>query len=160
MNKQLISHFTKFLLFLLIIFTLVPMIIALPTLAHEAAFEIYPEINYLHYPILILSELALLMFMIGCGIIIKLLFLFDKKETFTNNFTRFISYLIILCGLASVTLVIIYSLLANVGGPGPALSIVIIGALLCIIVLMSALYLIRHIIKEAIEMREERELTI
>ena len=100
------------------------------------------------------------MFIIGCSVIISLMFLFDASKTFTTNFTKRITYLIVLSGLVSFNFFVIYFLLTREGGPGPGLAILIIGVLMCIDVLMAVLYLIRHTINESIEMREERKLTI
>lgn len=159
MSTKLISHTVKALLGVLIVFVLLVMFYVLPLSAWQLSIH-WSEIAFITIPVLLLAESMMAIFLAGLIIIIYLLWLFDKKQTFTTKFTQKIKILVALSVIVIVELIAIFLILASVGGPGPGESVLIVGAVLCIAILAAVLHLIAHIINEAILIREDNELTI
>lgn len=159
MKTRWISDTVKALLLLLIVFSIFIMIYPLPIITQEMVRD-WQEIAYLHIPMLLISESMLAMFVIGLITIWYLLYLFDHDRTFTYAFTSKIGWIIALCIIVNIEIILAFILLWLEGGPGPGVSLLLVSLFLCISILGAVLYLVSHIIKLAIEMREETALTI
>ncbi|MBE0451805.1 MAG: DUF2975 domain-containing protein [Clostridia bacterium] len=122
-------------------------IIILPILAEEMVI-MYPELDYAKLPILISTELLLVLLLTGVGIIMYLLVMFDHDDTFSFKFVKGLEILVGMCSIASVGIILIIVYMSSFGGPGPFLSIVMIGTIIVIWIVAAVTLLIRAIIKK------------
>jgi hypothetical protein len=122
-------------------------IIILPILAEEMVI-MYPELDYAKLPILISTELLLVLLLTGVGIIMYLLVMFDHDDTFSLKFVKGLEILVGMCSIASVGIILIIVYMSSFGGPGPLLSLVMIGTIIVIWIVAAVTLLIRAIIKK------------
>lgn len=126
--------------------------------------EIVDSSHHLNVKIIfMIAETLLALLAVGIVIIIDLLNMFNKNDTYTANFTSKLRSLSILCGIASVILVavafnvflirdsIVYSF-------GIISGILVILAIVMIVGVVIAL--VRTIVMDAIEYKEENDLTV
>lgn len=159
MKTKVISDAVKGIIGVFILIIIVLAFVLMPIQAESVARN-WPELEYLKLPILFITQGLLLLFVAGLMQIIRLLQLFDKGRTFTPAFPQGVKGLVTLCVSAEVLLMIVHVLLAREGGPGPGLLILFVSLYFCIAILGSVLYLIAHIVTQAIQLRNESELTI
>ncbi len=131
----------------------------LPLLANDMLY-IYPELEYAKQPILIMCELLLGLLLAGIGIIMYLLLLFDRGNTFSLKFTYGLEILVALCILASIGTIFLFYYMSTFGGPGPLLSLTMIGAIFVIWIVASVIMLVRSIVKKAIVYKDDYDLTV
>ena len=159
MKVDIASNILKILLVLFVLGVIFLGIYILPTMAEEMV-DIYPELENAKLPILITIEGLLGLLLIGIGIIIYLLLLFDGGKTFTLPFIRGHEILVGMCIVASVVLIFLYKYLQSFGGPGPLLALVMIGMIFVIWILASVIMLIRSIVKKAMVYKDDYDLTV
>lgn len=131
----------------------------LPIMAEEMV-DIYPELEYAKLPILIVCELLLVMLLIGLGIIMYLLVVFDHGNTFTLKFTKGLEILIGMCIIASIGVILLLYYFGTFGGPGPLLSLIMIAVIFLIWIVAAVMMLIRSIVKKAIVYKDDYDLTV
>lgn len=158
MSKKLISRTLKILLSFLMLISIFITTYVLPRVAEDTA-KTWEEIEYLKVPMLVVGQLLMVLFILGLGIIIYLLFLFDRKETFSKQFARGVNWLSAMCVMAVFMIAVAIGLLVSVGGPGPG-GIWLFCAGIVILILGLVLYLISTIINDAIYYKEEIDLTV
>lgn len=159
MKVDIASNILKILLVLFVIGVIFLGIYILPTMADEMV-DIYPELEKAKLPILITVEGLLGLLLIGIGIIIYLLLLFDGGKTFTLSFIRGHEILAGMCIVASSVLIFLFKYLQGFGGPGPLLALVMIGMICVIWILASVIMLIRSIVKKAMVYKDDYDLTV
>lgn len=153
------SNALKFLLVLFSIGVLIFGIYVLPTLAGEMAY-IYPEVAYVKLPILIGCELLLGLLLIGVGIIMYLLILFDRGNTFSLRFVRGLEILVGMCVIASIGIIALLMYMNTFGGPGPMPAIIMAGCVVVIWIVAAVIMLIRSIVKKAMVYKDDYDLTV
>jgi hypothetical protein len=131
-------------------------IIILPILAEEMVI-MYPELDYAKLPILISTELLLVLLLTGVGIIMYLLVMFDHDDTFSLKFVKGLEILVGMCSIASVGIILIIVYMSSFGGPGPLLSLVMIGTIIVIWIVAAVTLLIRAIIKKPSFIKTSKE---
>jgi len=131
----------------------------LPIIAEEMA-TIHPELDYAKLPILITTEILLALLLTGTGIIMYLLVMFDHGSTFSLKFTKGLEILVGMCFLASVGIILTIIYMRSFGGPGPLLSLIMIGITLVIWIVATVIMLIRAIVKKAITYKDDYDLTV
>ena len=132
----------------------------LPIMAEEMVLYVYPELEYAKLPILVTCELLLVLLLIGIGIIMYLLIVFDLGNTFSLRFTRGLEILFGMCIVASIGIIILFKYLTTFGGPGPLLSLIMIGITFVIWIVAAVIILIRAIVKKAIVYKDDYDLTV
>ena len=132
----------------------------LPIMAEEMVLYVYPELEYAKLPILVTCELLLVLLLIGIGIIMYLLIVFDLGNTFSLRFTRGLEILFGMCIVASIGIIILFKYLTTFGGPGPLLSLIMIGITFVIWIVAAVIMLIRAIVKKAIVYKDDYDLTV
>lgn len=132
----------------------------LPIMAEEMVLYVYPELEYAKMPILVTCELLLALLLIGIGIIMYLLIVFDRGNTFSLRFTRGLEILVGMCIVASIGIIILFKYLTTFGGPGPLLSLIMIGITFVIWIVAAVIMLIRAIVKKAIVYKDDYDLTV
>ena len=131
----------------------------LPILAQEMAIA-EPEIAYAKLPILISSELLLLLLLTGVGVIMYLLVLFDRDCTFTLKFTKGLELLVLMCIVASIGGIGLLWYMTTFGGPGPLLALIMVGAIFIIWIVATVIMLVRAIVKKSIIYKNDYDLTV
>lgn len=131
----------------------------LPIMAEDMLY-VYPELEYAKLPILVTCELLLILLLIGTGVIMYLLRMFDHGFTFTLRFTRGLEILVGMCILASIGIIILIQYMTTFGGPGPLLSLIMIGITFVIWIVAMVIMLIRAIVKKAIIYKDDYDLTV
>lgn len=131
----------------------------LPILAEEIR-VIYPELTYAKLPILVICELLLALLLAGIGIIMYLLILFDRNLLFSQGFIRGLEVLAGMCILASVGVIGLFLYMDSIGGPGPLLSLIMIGVSTIVLILAAVIILLRVTVKKAIVSKCNLDLTI
>ena len=131
----------------------------LPILAGEMH-DIYPELEYAKLPILIACELLLLFLLVGIGIIMYLLIMFDRGLTFSVKFIKGLEILVGMCIVASIGIIVLFQFMSTFGGPGPLLALAMIGVTFIIWIVAAVIMLIRAIVKKAIVYKDEYDLTV
>lgn len=159
MMRKLTSNILKALLFLFSLGVLFFGAYVLPIMADEMA-AIYPELEYAKLPILIASELLLVLLISGVGIIMYLLVKFDMGFTFTLKFIRALEVLVAMCVFASIGMMGMFQYLRSFGGPGPLLSFIMIGMIFVLWILAAVIMLIRSIVKESMTYKNDYDLTV
>lgn len=89
-----------------------------------------------------------------------LLVMFDRGLTFSTKFMRGLEILVGMCIVASIGVIILFQYMTTFGGPGPLLSMIMIGVTLIIWIVASVIMLIRAIVKKAIVYKDEYDLTV
>jgi hypothetical protein len=159
MKVNVASNILKVLLILFAIGTIFFGAYILPVMAEEMLVA-YPELDYAKMPILIICELLLVMLLIGIGIILYLLIIFDQGNTFSQRFTRGMEILIGMCIIASIGLILLLVYMSSFGGPGPLLGIVMTGVVLLTWIVAAVTMLVRTIVKKAMVYKNDYDLTV
>ncbi|NLC54748.1 MAG: DUF2975 domain-containing protein [Erysipelothrix sp.] len=131
----------------------------LPIMALQMT-EAYPEIAYAKTPILIISELLLILLLIGIATILYLLKVFDKGKTFTSDFTKGLTALVLMCLVAALGVFGIFMYTSSLGGPDPLSALIMIGAIFVILIVGSVILLVKTIVKESITYKTDYDLTV
>lgn len=131
----------------------------LPLIA-DLQVDYFPELEYAKEPILLGSQALLLLLLIGIGIIMYLLIIFDFGSVFTLKFIRGLEILVGMCIVASLGIIVLFRYMTYFGGPGPALSLAMVGTIIFIWILGSVIMLIRAIVKNAITYKTDYDLTV
>lgn len=121
---------------------------------------VYPELEYAELPILVTCELLLVLLLIGVGIIMYLLMIFDRENTFSLRFVRGLEILVGMCIIASIGIIILFQYMTTFGGPGPFLSLTMIAITFIIWIVAAVITLIRAIVKKAIVYKDDYDLTV
>jgi hypothetical protein len=148
MKVNVVSNILKILLILFAIGAIFFGAYVLPIIAEEMAY-IYPELEHAKMSILIACELLLVILLIGIGIIMYLLVVFDRQNTFSLKVTKGLEILIGMCIIASIGVILLFYYLGTYGGPGPLLSLVMMGVIFLIWIAAAVMMLIRSIVKKA-----------
>lgn len=159
MKINVASNILKLLLIAFSIGIILFGVFILPLLAKEML-DIYPELEYAKLPILIMCELLLGLLLFGIVIIMHLLIVFDRGNTFSLKFTFWLEILVVLCILASIGTIFLFYYMSTFGGPGPLLSLTMIGAIFVIWIVASVIMLVRSIVKKAIVYKDDYDLTV
>lgn len=121
----------------------------LPSIA-EDMLALNPELDYAKLPILVTCELLLVLLLIGLGIIMYLLIIFDRGLVFSSPFISWVEVLVGMCIVASVGIIILFQYTRTFGGPGPLLALIMIGLTVTIWIIAAVIMLIRVIVKKAV----------
>ena len=148
MKVNVVSNILKILLILFAIGAIFFGYYVLPIIAEEMAY-IYPELEHAKMSILIACELLLVILLIGIGIIMYLLVVSDRENTFSLKFTKGLEILIGMSIIASIGVILLFYYLSTYGGPGPLLSLVMMGVIFLIWIAAAVMMLIRSIVKKA-----------
>ena len=159
LNRVWTSNILKILLVLFAMVIIFVGVYVLPTMAEEMS-VIHPEIAYAKLPILLTCQLLLILLIIGMGIIMRLLIIFDRGLTFSTNFLKGVETLVTMCIAASIIIIILFLYLRSFGGPGPLLSLIMIGTMFIVWIVGSVIALIRAIVKQAIVYKNDYDLTV
>lgn len=134
-------------------------IYVLPLMAEEMR-EMYPEIEFAKLPILISSELLLVLLLIGIGIIMYLLIVFDRGHTFSSKFVKGLETLVGMCIFVSIAIISLFLYMNTFGGPGPMITLVMVGTTFIIWIVAAVMMLIRAIVKKAMVFKDDYDLTV
>ncbi|WP_170128302.1 DUF2975 domain-containing protein [Alkalibaculum bacchi] len=159
MKTDIASNILKILLILFALGAIFLGIYVLPVMAEEMV-VIYPELRYTKLPILIICELLLGLLLIGIGIVMYLLKTFDRGKTFSLTFTRGLEVLIGMCIIASMGILFLLKYMNTFGGPGPLLSLIMIGVIFLVWIIAAVIMLIRSIVKKAMIYKDDYDLTV
>jgi len=154
-----VSNILKILLIVFAIGVIFIGVYVLPIMAEEMR-ALYPELDYAKLPILVTCELLLALLLIGIGIIMYLLIMFDRGLTFGSRFIRGVEILVGMCIVASIGIIIIFEYLRTFGGPGPLLALIMIGITFIIWIVAAEIMLIRAIVKKAIDYKDDYDMTV
>ncbi len=119
-----------------------------------------PEVAYAKLPILITSELLLVLLLSGVAVIMYLLVLFDRDLTFSLKFTKGLEILVGMCIVASIGGIALLSYMTTFGGPGPLLGLIMVGAIFLIWIVAAVIMLVRAIVKKSIIYKNDYDLTV
>lgn len=159
MKVNVASNVLKVLLIIFTIGVILAGVYVLPTLANEMVY-MYPELEYVKLPILIACELLLGLLVIGIGIIMYLLILFDRGNTFSLRFTRGLEILSGMCVIATIGIMFLLGYMNTFGGPGPLPAMGMVGSIFVIWIIAAVIMLIRSIVKRAIVYKDDYDLTV
>lgn len=159
MKVNIASNILKVLLILFAIGAIFFGAYVLPTMAGEMVYS-YPELDYAKMPILIICELLLVMLLVGIGIIMHLLAVFERGNTFSLKFTRGLEILVGMCIVASLGLMFLLKYMGSFGGPGPVLGFMMVGVIFIIWIVAAVIMLIRSIVKKAMIYKDDYDLTV
>lgn len=159
MKVNLASNILKILLILFAIGVIFLGVYVLPIMAEQMV-DLYPEIQYAKLPILIVCQALLGLLLLGIGIILHLLLVFDRGKTFSQTFIRGLEILSGMCILASIVLIFLLQYLKNLGGPDPLTGLIMTGTISIILIVASVIMLIRSIVKKAIIYKDDYDLTV
>ena len=149
MKVSITSTILKILLILFAIGVIFIGVYVMPIMATEMS-ALYPELDYAKLPILVACELLLALLLIGIGIIMYLLIMFDRGLIFCSRFIRGVEILIGMCIVASIGRIVLFLYMTSFGGPGPFLSLIMIGITLIIWIVAAVIILTRARVKKAI----------
>ena len=149
MKANIVSLVSKILLIIFVIGVILSGIYILPVLSNDML-DIYPELEYARLPVLIACELLLGLLLIGIGIIMYLIIVFDRGNTFSIRFTKGLMILAGLCIIASVGIMLLLNYMNTVGGPGPLPAIIMVATIIVIWIVAGVIMLIRSMVKKAI----------
>lgn len=159
MRKKQSAYALMGLLVLVLLFTIMFGLFALPSISFQLA-DIYPEMSHVRFSILMYTELQLLLFAFGVIIIFRLLNIYLNNELYSPKFESLLKILIALCGIGALSLVILFIWMAKYGGPGPGLALMISAAVIVILCVGAVINLIRNIVLEAKDFKDEIDLTV
>lgn len=159
MKVNVASNILKVLLILFAIGAIFFGVYVLPIMSEEMAY-IYPELEHAKISMLVACELLLVMLLIGIGIIMYLLVVFDSGNTFSLKFTKGLEGLVGMCIIASIGVILIFYYLRTYGGPSPLLSLIMIGVIFLIWIVAAVMMLIRSIVKKAMIYKGDYDLTV
>ena len=126
----------------------------------EQMADINPEVAYAKIPIFIVCEALLVSLLIGIGIILRLLVVFDRGNTFSQTFIRGLEILTGMCLVVSIVLVILFKYIETLGGPDPFTGMIMVGLIFLILIVASVIMLIRSIVKKAMIYKDDYDLTV
>lgn len=149
LKVSVVSNVLKVLLILFSIGVICFGAFVLPIIAEEMG-EMYPEIAYAKLPILLICELLLVLLLVGIGIIMYFLIQFDRNLLLSSGFVRGLEILAGMCMAASVGVIGLFLYMNTFGGPGPFLTLIMIGIILIIWILAAVIILLRTMVKKAI----------
>ena len=159
MKVNISSNILKILLIVFAIGVIYFGVYVLPFIAEEMR-ALYPELDYAKLPILVTCELLLALLLIGIGIIMYLLIMFDRGLTFGSRFIRGVEILGGICVSASIGIIILFQYMRTFGGPGPLLSLIMIGITIIIWLVTAVIMLTRAIVKKAIVYKDDYDMTV
>ncbi|MGI6577203.1 MAG: DUF2975 domain-containing protein [Eubacteriales bacterium] len=159
MKVDIASKILKALLILFALGVIFAGVYVLPTLANEMV-DIYPELEYAKLPILIACEILLGLLMTGVGIIMYLLVLFDRGNTFSFRFTKGLEILTAMCIIATIGIMLLFGYMKTFGGPGPLPSMVMACSIIVIWIIAAVIMLLRSIVKKAMVYKDDYDLTV
>ena len=159
MKVNVASNILKVLLILFSIGAIFFGVYVLPIMAGEMVY-IYPELDYAKMPILIMCEFLLVMLLVGIGIILYLIAVFERGNTFSLKFTKGIEILIGMCIFASTGVILLFYYFQTFGGPGPLISLIMVGVVFLIWIVAAVMMLIRSIVKKAMIYKDDYDLTV
>lgn len=159
MKMNIASNILKILLILFALGAVVFGIFILPIMAEQMA-EINLEVAYAKVPILIVCEALLVVLIIGIGIILRLLLVFDRGNTFSQTFIRGLEILTGMCLIVSIVLVILFKYIETLGGPDPFTGMIMVALIFLILIVASVIMLIRSIVKKAMIYKDDYDLTV
>lgn len=159
MKVNLASNVLKVLLIIFAIGVVVAGIYILPIIAEEMV-DIYPELEHAKLPILIACELLLGLLMVGIGVIMYLLILFDRGNTFSLRFVRGLEILTTMCIIATIGIIILFVYMNSIGGPGPLPTLAMAGSIIVIWIVAAVIMLVRSIVKKAMVYKDDYDLTV
>ncbi len=159
MKKRAISNLLKVFITLFIVFTLFFMSVIWPVLARQAL-EFYPEVGFLYWPLMLLSQGLLVLFIIGLVIIFYLLVLYDREQHLSPRFVQLLKVLVAFCALAAIVVigVFIYFNSNQILSPGAGLLLMVTFLLVSVVGLV--ILLIKSVIEQTIEYKEEMDMVI
>lgn len=131
----------------------------LPQLSYQMGLE-FPELLNIQLPMLILVEILIILFIVGIIIVVYLLNMYVKDNIYNFKFTNFLAILVGMCIIAAISLIGIFMWLSAYGGPGPGLALMLIAGSLVVLIVSIVIYLIRVIVLEAIELKNEIDLVV
>lgn len=149
LKENITSHILKILLIVFAIGVLFFGGYVLPSIA-EDMLALNPELDYVKLPILVTCEILLVFLLVGVGIIMYLLIIFDRGFVFSSTFIRWIEVLVGMCVVASIGIIILFQYTRTFGGPGPLLALIMIGLIVTIWIIAAVIMLIRAIVKKAV----------
>lgn len=159
MSKTVLSHLCKALVILFMAFSLLIAFLIMPKVANEFAIAL-PEAAAAKTPLLLVVQGLLLAFTFGLGIIFYLLVLFDKHEVYTKKFLSWLDALVVLCSAAMIVLALTYYYMTKLGGPGPSILLALFGTLFLVGVVDLVILLIKRIITESSQYKEQVDATV
>lgn len=159
MKNNIFSNILKVLLILFSIVAILFGIYVLPTIASEQL-ELYPELSYARLPVLLISESLLVLLLVGIGVIVYLLIVFDRGLTFSSKFTKGLEILVGMCILASIGIMILFYYINSIGRLGLLLGFTMAATTIFTWILASVIMLIRAIVKNAITYKTDYDLTV
>ena len=159
MKVNIASNILKVLLILFALGAILFGIFILPVMAERMA-DTNPEVIYAKIPILIVCEILLVLLLIGIGIIIHLLLVFDRGNTFSQTFIRGLETLTRMCLIVSIVLIFLFKYIKSLGGPDPFIGLIMVGMIFVILIVASVIMLIRSIVKKAMIYKDDYDLTV
>lgn len=159
MKKKGISNLLKVFILLFMIFTLAFMSFIWPELAKQSL-EFYPEVGFLYWPLILLSQGLLALFIVGLVIILYLLVLYDRDQHLSHRFVQLLKVLVAFCVIAVIVVsgVFIYFNANQIMSPGAGLLLVVMFLLVAVVGLV--ILLIKSVIEKTIEYKEEMDMVI
>lgn len=159
MKVNMASNLLKILLILFALGAIIFGIFILPIMAEQMA-DINPEVSYAKIPILIVCEALLVLLLVGIGIILRLLVVFDRGNTFSQTFIRGLEILTGMCLVVSIILIILFKYIETLGGPDPFTGMIMIATTFIIWIVAAVIILIRNIVKKAMIYKDDYDLTV
>lgn len=159
MKVNIASNILKILLIIFALGVIFWGVYVLPIMAEQQA-SMYPEIEYAKLPILIVCQVLLGLLLVGIGMIIYLLLIFDHGKTFSQTFIRGLEILSVMCIIAAAGVIFLLYFLKSLGGTGPLIGLIMVGVLFIILIVASVIMLIRSIVKKAMIYKDDYDLTV
>ncbi len=157
--KSVLSHLAKLLLVFLIVGVVLVMIYILPIIAEQVS-EMYTSLAFAKNNVLMTIQILCTFLIAGFATIIYLLFMFDMDKVFTNMFVKGLEFIILLSAIVSIVVAGLFVYLNSIGGLKHFLAFGLVGVEISVIVLLVVTIVIRKTIIDAIEYKQENELTI
>lgn len=114
------------------------------------------EVNFIHN----LSQFLLLLFLVGCLLVIVEVYFYMREEVYTRKFEVVINSIIIICGLALLGIVIMPTYMISVGLLSPLLFLVSVVIFLTVCTATLIIIIIRRIIIDTTMYKIDVEHTI
>ncbi len=159
MKVNIASNILKILLVLFALGAIVFGIFILPIMAEQMT-DINSEVAYAKVPILIVCETLLVLLLVGIGIILRLLLVFDRGKTFSQTFIRGLEILTGMCLIVSIVLIVLFKYIETLGGPDPFTGLIMVALIFVILIVASVIMLIRSIVKKAMVYKDDYDLTV
>lgn len=159
MKVNLASNILKVLLVLFANLAVFIGVFIMPLLAGEML-ALYPELEYVKLPLLISTELLLVLLLIGIGIMMYLLIVFDRGHTFSSKFVKGLEILVGMCIVVSIGIISLFLYMNSFGGPGPMISLIMVSTTVIIWIVAAVMMLIRAIVRKAMVYKDDYDLTV